>query len=364
MAIPLVIVGGFLGAGKTTLLWQAARRLAAQGMRVGLITNDQAPDLVDTGLLLRQGLDVREETGSCFCCNFTALLEAADALKNRLHADVLIAEPVGSCADLSATILQPLKDRHAQDYRLARLSVLADPSRIEGVFDPKLTDLHPSAAYIVRKQLEEADIVLLNKADQLSAAEASALGARVKTAFPGTELRLVSALTGQGVDEWLASTQSDGPVGRKILEIDYDTYAEGEAALGWLNADIALASTGPEVDWRAFSEALMGSLRDKFLRRNAAVGHVKILLSSDTETLTANLTRTRGSVSLRGDVSRSSSAELVVNARVELSPDELESTVRAAVAAAAGTEIRARFRTLRSLRAGRPNPTYRYAEAI
>ena len=52
MPIPLVIVGGFLGAGKTTLLWQAARRLTAKGLRVGLITNDQAPDLVDTGLLL------------------------------------------------------------------------------------------------------------------------------------------------------------------------------------------------------------------------------------------------------------------------------------------------------------------------
>jgi len=364
MPIPLVIVGGFLGAGKTSLLWQAARRLSAQGLRVGLITNDQAQDLVDTGLLLRQGLDVREVTGSCFCCNFPALLEAALDLENRLHADVLLAEPVGSCADLSATVLQPLKDCYTRDFRMARLSVLADPVRIAAALDSPVTGMHPSSAYVVRKQLEEADIIVLNKADLLSAGEASELRVRVEAAFPETEVLLVSAQNGLGVDEWLASTQADGPVGRKILEIDYDTYAEGEAVLGWLNADVALASIGRAVDWRGFGETLMGSLRDAFQREGAAVGHVKILLTSGAETLSANLTRARGSVSLRGDVSKSSSAELIVNARVEVSPDELEAAVRAAVAAAGGTGIKATFRSLHSLRPGRPRPTHRYAEAI
>jgi G3E family GTPase len=46
----LIVVGGFLGAGKTTLIWQAARRLTAMGRTVGLVTNDQAPDLVDTAI--------------------------------------------------------------------------------------------------------------------------------------------------------------------------------------------------------------------------------------------------------------------------------------------------------------------------
>ena len=364
MPIPLVMVGGFLGAGKTTLLWQAARRLTARGLRVGLITNDQAPDLVDTELLLRHGLDVREVTGSCFCCNFPALVDAARTLENRLHADVLIAEPVGSCADLSATILQPLKHRYAQDFRLARLSVLADPTRIEAALDARATDLHPSAAYIVRKQLEEADVIVLNKADLLGAAEAAALRARVAAAFPGVETHFISALSGQGVDEWLASTQTEEPAGCRILEIDYDTYADGEAVLGWLNAYVALASTRATADWRGFCEAFMGSLRDELDRRNTSIGHVKILISSGIDTLTANLTQTRGKVSMRGEVPASPGAEMVVNARVELPPDELESIVRAGVAAAAGAGVRASFRTLRSLRPGRPTPTHRYAEVV
>jgi len=47
----LILVGGFLGAGKTTLLWEAAQRIINGGQRVGLITNDQAPELVDTAIL-------------------------------------------------------------------------------------------------------------------------------------------------------------------------------------------------------------------------------------------------------------------------------------------------------------------------
>lgn len=364
MSIPLVMVGGFLGVGKTTLLWQAARALTAHGLRVGLVTNDQAPDLVDTGLLLNQGLDVREVTGGCLSCSFPEFLDAAGVLKNRLHVDILLAEPVGTCADLAATVFQPIQDRHAREFRLARLSVLADPTRIEAALGAAATDLHPSAAYLVRKQLEEADVIVLNKADLLSTEEASGLQARVQTAFPHADVRLVSALNGRGVDAWLASTQDSAPAGRRILEIDYDTYAEGAAAFGWLNADIGLAASRGPVDWRRFSETLLGTLRDGLLRRGTSVGHLKILVSADGEALSASLPHGRAEISIRGGLAASSGADLIVNARAELPPGELESTVRAALATAAGNEVRARVRTLSSLRPPRPSPTHRYAETL
>ena len=57
----LILVGGFLGAGKTTLIWNVALQPMAQGKRVGLITNDQAPQLVDSRLLKSADLNVQEE---------------------------------------------------------------------------------------------------------------------------------------------------------------------------------------------------------------------------------------------------------------------------------------------------------------
>jgi len=364
MPVPLLIVGGFLGAGKTTLLYRAAARLGRQGLRVGLVTNDQAADLVDTGLLEARGLPVREVAGSCFCCDFPALLRQAQLLKDGLGADVLLAEPVGSCTDLSATILQPFKDRHAHEFRIRRLSVLVDPVRLRVLLDGGRGDgLHPSAVYILRKQIEEADILVVNRADTLADGESTELRARAATAFPGHEIRWMSALADHGVGEWLAAALDGGPAGSRVLDIDYDTYAEGEAVLGWLNATVHLASrTGH--DWGAFCSTLLGRLREEITARGLPVGHVKMLLSAGGQHQVASLTRSGGALSVEGRTTPSRDAMLTVNARVETSPEELEGLVRRALAAAAGAAIAADVRTMRALRPGRPVPTYRYASVV
>src|SRR3989304_5595626 len=133
--VRLIFVGGFLGAGKTTLLARAARRLVVQGKRVGLITNDQAANLVDTRILQQGGFGVAEVAGGCFCCRFNDFVAASDRLLNELRPDVLFAAPVGSCTDISATVLQPLKELYAGWLRLAPFTVLTDPARLMEVFD-------------------------------------------------------------------------------------------------------------------------------------------------------------------------------------------------------------------------------------
>ncbi|MGB2824941.1 MAG: MIP family channel protein [Phycisphaerae bacterium] len=365
-ATRVILVGGFLGAGKTTLLWEAARRLIAKGGRVGLITNDQAPDLVDTGLLARRGLEVREVAGSCFCCNFHGLIHAARDLSNGVQADILIAEPVGSCTDLSATILQPLKDRFADEFVLCPLSVLADPARLTEAMTGEVAAMHPSAGYIFRKQLEEADVIVVNKVDLLDASVRGELQALLDAQFPATEVRWISALTGQGVADWLEAVLASSRAGSRIADVDYDTYAEGEAVLGWLNAAIRLSRRGEEaVPWRAFCADLMARLQETFRGSRARVGHVKLLLSTHNGHCTGNLARTDGRVSIRGDIGQpSDEGELVLNARVEMAPQELEKIVRDSLAASAGSAIEVRIAQLRCLTPGRPQPTYRYDSVV
>ena len=75
-----IMIGGFLGAGKTTAVGKLAARLTAQGRRVGLITNDQGRNLVDTAMLRSQGFATEEIPGGCFCCRFNSLVEAAHRL--------------------------------------------------------------------------------------------------------------------------------------------------------------------------------------------------------------------------------------------------------------------------------------------
>ncbi len=123
----LMLIGGFLGAGKTTAILRIAQRLAERGTRVGLITNDQSVGLVDTALLGNQGFPTAEVTGGCFCCKFNSLMEAAEKLQQANRPEVFMAEPVGSCTDLKATVSYPLRRLYGEHYRIAPLSVLMDP---------------------------------------------------------------------------------------------------------------------------------------------------------------------------------------------------------------------------------------------
>src|SRR5262245_29408102 len=152
-----LLVGGFLGAGKTTAMGRLARHYQGQGLNVGLVTNDQAEDLVDTRSLKAQGFPVEEVAGACFCCRFDELVDKVGKLGSN-RPDVIIAEPVGSCTDLVATVVQPLRDIYEDRFRVGPFGVLFKPSHGLRILrgDGK-TGFSPKAAYIFRKQLEEAD---------------------------------------------------------------------------------------------------------------------------------------------------------------------------------------------------------------
>ena len=179
-----------------------------------------------------------------------------------------MGEPVGSCTDLSATVLQPFKDTLADQFDLAPLTVLIDPNRLRGALNPNpLNALHPNARYILRKQLEEADIVALNKVDQIPESDTQKLNEKLRNQFPNISLLTMSALHGQGIPKWLESVQQRTPVGQKIEDDDYDTYAEGEAVLGWLNATASLSPKeainlghGVWDSWRVYNGASPSSL--------------------------------------------------------------------------------------------------------
>ena len=117
-----IMIGGFLGAGKTTAIEKLAHELTERGMSVGLITNDQSSGLVDTALLRSKGFAVEEIAGGCFCCRFDSLNQAANRLSEQTRPNLFLAEPVGSCTDLVATVSYPLRRIYGDRYRIAKWS--------------------------------------------------------------------------------------------------------------------------------------------------------------------------------------------------------------------------------------------------
>lgn len=363
MKTKLILVGGFLGAGKTTLLGATARRLAEKGKVVGLITNDQAPDLIDTVLLSRSGAGIQEVAGSCFCCNFNGFIQAVHALIEQ-KTDIIIAEPVGSCTDLSATIMQPLKDLHPE-IDVAPLTVLADPDRMLEVLRQKDSLVHPSALYILRLQMEEADLILLNKIDTLSLSEREAIVNLLRMAFPNTEVGEISARGGEGLDDWLGFVLSSKKAGQRIVDVDYDRYAEGEAVLGWLNAAVSLEAPGYKLDWAKYSRDLLQYLQESFKKQKAEIGHVKLVIGSAGRECVANLTQLQGDIVLQGDKAMASSqADMILNARVQIAPEQLETIVRTAFERLGKNGPSATIRAIRCIMPGRPEPTHRYDSMV
>ncbi|MGA2380559.1 MAG: GTP-binding protein, partial [Spirochaetia bacterium] len=120
------LVGGFLGSGKTTAILEASRLLIKRGVSVGVITNDQGSNLVDTAFLQSLGIKASEVTGGCFCCNLPDFQRMLEELQEIAAPQVVFAEPVGSCTDLVATVMKPLAEAQGPSRKIGSLSVLTD----------------------------------------------------------------------------------------------------------------------------------------------------------------------------------------------------------------------------------------------
>ncbi len=360
------MIGGFLGAGKTTAVAALAQRLVREGLRVGLITNDQGSQLVDTAMLRARGFATEEIAGGCFCCRFNSLVDAAGKLDAATRPDAFVAEPVGSCTDLVATVTYPLRRIYGDRFRIAPLSVLVDPVRAEQVFGlaPART-FSDKVLYIWRKQAEEADLLVITKTDLLDEARLERLRARLSEEFPGKDIVAVSVRTGAGVEAWfervLLGEQKEGPV----MAVDYDLYAEGEALLGWLNATMVIS--GQAFDANALLRTLADDLRQRL--GDAEIAHLKMTFSPDAglgDIAAVSLVRSdyvpELSLTLDGPAE---SGQLILNLRAEADPADLRAAVEAAVGALPQRlpGLTARLEHAEQFRPGRPTPTHRVTNA-
>ena len=360
-----IMIGGFLGAGKTTAVLALARRLRDAGQRPGLITNDQSFGLADTALLASDGFAVEEIGGGCFCCRFNSLVEASENLSRENRPDAFIAEPVGSCTDLRAAVSYPLRRIYGEDFEVAPLSVLVDPVRAERMLGLESgRAFAPKVHYVYGKQLEEADAIVINKADLLDAARLDRLRRALAERFPAARLFTVSLRRGDGLDEWFEYLLTGQSGLQPSPEVDYEIYAEGEALLGWLNCTIRVTGPG-EFDGHPFLQSLALGIRNSV--KMGEIAHLKMTLAPDegNDLAVLNLVRNDGMVEFSHRLQAPlQSGELIVNLRAEDDPEQMWTRLRASLeASAAEAGVTARIEQHEFFRPAKPNPTHRMAFA-
>ena len=364
-----IMIGGFLGAGKTTAVGKLAQRLSSQKLRVGLITNDQGRNLVDTAMLRSQGFATEEIPGGCFCCRFNSLVDASQRLNATTRPEVFIAEPVGSCTDLAATVTYPLRRLYGDNFTVAPVSVLVDPIRALRVFGlERGGSFSEKVAYIYLKQIEEADLVVINKCDLLEEARLESLRQAIAARYPEKEILAVSARDGTNLEAWFDRLTAGEQAAHTAMQVDYEVYADGEALLGWLNCTVQLAASD-SFDTGVFLNELARAIQTHPEAAHAQVAHLKMTLSPDGsltgEIAAVNLVRNdfvpELSFSLEEPVT---GGQLIVNLRAECAPDLLETVVREGLAATAQKfpTLQATLDHLEQFRPGKPTPTHRIVE--
>ncbi len=223
--------------------------------------------------------------------------------------------------------------------------------------------------YIYRKQLEEADLIVINKSDTLAPADLDRLRAALARDYPHATVLAASARTGDGLEPWFDRLLATDQVARRVMEVDYAVYADGEALLGWLNATVQLdAAPGAEFDANALLAALARAIQTRLDTAGGEVAHLKMTLSPSgglNDLAAVNLVRSDfvPELGLRLETPVAA-GQLILNLRAEAAPETLKAAVESAVAAlvAAGAPLaggQARIDHLEHFRPGKPQPTHR-----
>lgn len=347
------LLSGFLGSGKTTAIQHACRILIQEGIKIGVITNDQGEKLVDKGFFDSLEIPNSQVINGCFCCNYHELEANIQSLSQSNSTDVIFAESVGSCTDIVATVLKPLLQFHP--HTKITLSCLADVRLLQMIVGQGENVFDETVNYIYLKQLEEARVIIINKIDLITPEELTETKQLIHHKYKNKMVLYQNSLNEADVKHWLQTLDryfTDQPL--QPLSIDYDTYAEGEARLAWLDQELEIYSA----DNNALRQVqhLINEIYKKIKARQYPIGHLKFLIDRSIKiSFTSNL-----QADVAVPVRPSAAAVLLINIRVQTEPEIIEQLIAETIRE---IELRYGCRVMVSsslaFKPGYPQPSYR-----
>jgi Ni2+-binding GTPase involved in maturation of urease and hydrogenase len=318
----LNLTGGFLGSGKTTAIAGACRQLMAANRTVGVITNDQGEQQVDTLSLENLDIPVREVANGCFCCNYDQLDAHIRSLELQRPPDVLFAESVGTCTDLIATVAKPLNlDR--PDISVV-ISVFADAAFLASLLEGTSLFIEETVRYIYRKQLEEADLLIINKVDLIRPPQRERIAVMLASEYPGKTVLYQNSRKDSDITRWIELTGSCRPARRVSLELDYAVYGAGEARLAWLDKRISIVGQGGAV---VIARRIMDGIFRRIQEQRLFIGHLKFFVETERWKKKISFTPSTTDFPLLPDDRDIRNVNIVINARVQTDPQLLTGIV-------------------------------------
>ena len=185
--IPVIIIGGFLGAGKTTVLNYILSE--QHGVKVGVLVNDFGAINIDAKLVVGVDGDTVSLANGCVCCSIRDdLIPACMSLVQRDNPpELLIVETSG--------VSEP--QQVANMFMLPEIETIMVLDTIISVIDAEQfpTILQSEMASLARLQIQDADMLILNKVDLVDAKALETTKTLVQKISPGT--RMLEATVGK-----------------------------------------------------------------------------------------------------------------------------------------------------------------------
>lgn len=322
------LINGFLGSGKTTAIVNACKQLINQKIKTAVVTNDQGMQQVDSAYIQALSLPGGEVANGCFCCRYTELDQTVAALASTEAPEIIFAESVGSCTDLVATVAKPFALHHP-DMKIV-ISVFADAYLMHSAMKGTSCFIEDAVQYIYKKQLEEADIIVVNKTDLLAHHELMYVKEIIEESYPNKSIMYMNAYDENNIHRWIKALNAFIiPSHRNSIELDYDIYGAGEAALAWLDKKMSVHTRKPVA--AKTSMALIDTIYNKIQDAGYTIAHLKFLLSDDAWHHKISYTSNGIKEHNISTDHKCNHVDVLINARVQTSPEKLQQIIEQAI---------------------------------
>ena len=212
------VFSGFLGSGKTTSMMALTRYYTAHHGKAAMISNDlgEGVTLADDRLARLSGVNASQITDECICFCHDVLTERLNAYYDD-GCDLVVSDIPGFGVGALEHVYHGLSREYPDQFELGPFTVLIEPRNAALLRSGQDEDM----AYILRAQLMEADLIVLNKCDLLDSSEAEADRNWLAEHYPQAEVITISAVTGEGLED-LSRALMQGRASMQHPDIDYD----------------------------------------------------------------------------------------------------------------------------------------------
>lgn len=280
--IRFMVVSGFLGAGKTTTMIALAEHMNATYGETAIIANDLGANLVDTNLTQTSGCTVAEIASGCICYQMDNTVDQIRRLRDKEGAVFVMSDIPGCGVGALDHVYHRLAEENADEFILSPFSVIVDPERLRMIMPEKADiNLPDELVYLLKLQLEEADLVVLNKADLLSQEDIARYVDFLKTACPDIPVIVISALKKDNIAE-LADFITTHETALKNFSVrNSKEFEDAEAKLTWYNRRLYLkTNSSAKIDMNEVVDDLIEGIRMGLIERKRNVPHLKTFATS------------------------------------------------------------------------------------